>query len=694
MENHVLEELRKARSLAVSLAKEIDFKNQRLWEMENKYDEASAALSRIVEEKDRLQQAYIEDMRQMQGIKIQNFNLKRDMETQRKELEQRVKEVEKQEAQIELERKNLLVEKEKWKAQNPIDCDFISTIQTDALRKELAEKVDELQYMETLNQTLILKEHMTNHELQDARKELISGFQDSLSGQTTIGIKRMGEVDQNAFKNACLQKFSGGDWEVKSVELSSLWQDYVNNPNWHPFKQKIVDGKLQEIIDEDDVKLKELRSGWGVLVYKAVADALLELNEYNPSGRYVVPELWNFNKGRKASLKEEQLILHYQNSTRDRKVIRFNLNMFQEPPICIEMENHILEERQKEHKLVVSLVKEIDYKNQRLLEMEHQNNETSATARKLVVRLTEEINYKEQRYLELEHKYHETLATLTRLMNERDRLHETYSREMRKMHSIELQHKKLKHDMASQKKMLEKKAKESECEPQNKLVQRNLMVEKEKLKGKLKDNNPIENDNDLNAQIKALRNELEEKADELQHMQILNNDLTFKERMSNDELQDARKELISSLQDMLNNRTILGIRRMGEVDRKPFQDMCLQKFPDGDWQEISARLCSSWEENVKDPHWHPFKRTENKGKLQEAINEDDVKLKELRNEWGEAVYKAVSVALLELNEYNPSGRYAVPELWNLKGGRKASLKEIIQYIIKQWKTNKRKRRFG
>lgn len=55
----------------------------------------------------------------------------------------------------------------------------------------------------------------------------------------------------------------------------------------------------------------------------------------------------------------------------------------------------------------------------------------------------------------------------------------------------------------------------------------------------------------------------------------------------------------------------------------------------------------------------------------------------MKREWGEDAYKAVADALLELNEYNPSGWYPVPELWNLKTGRRASLKEIIGYIIKQ-----------
>lgn len=70
------------------------------------------------------------------------------------------------------------------------------------------------------------------------------------------------------------------------------------------------------------------------------------------------------------------------------------------------------------------------------------------------------------------------------------------------------------------------------------------------------------------------------------------------------------------LQTMLtHHRTLFGIKNMGELSRKPFEDMCMKKCFNRDWRKESAKLCSFWEANVKNPHWHPFKRIKINGTL-------------------------------------------------------------------------------
>lgn len=58
-------------------------------------------------------------------------------------------------------------------ALNPLDSDYSVSVHINGLRDRLSEKEEELHDMDILNQTLILREHMSNNELQAARKELI-----------------------------------------------------------------------------------------------------------------------------------------------------------------------------------------------------------------------------------------------------------------------------------------------------------------------------------------------------------------------------------------------------------------------------------------------------------------------------------------------------------------------------------------
>ena len=57
-----------------------------------------------------------------------------------------------------------------------------------------------------------------------------------INARTDIGIKRMGELDEKVFVNACKKMFPLADAEAKGVELCSLWQENVKNSEWYPFK--------------------------------------------------------------------------------------------------------------------------------------------------------------------------------------------------------------------------------------------------------------------------------------------------------------------------------------------------------------------------------------------------------------------------------------------------------------------------
>lgn len=65
----------------------------------------------------------------------------------------------------------------------------------------------------------------------------IQGLTEILSSsRIIIGIKRMGELDEEAFENACKQRYSPEEADIKAAELCSLWQEKLKNPEWHPFR--------------------------------------------------------------------------------------------------------------------------------------------------------------------------------------------------------------------------------------------------------------------------------------------------------------------------------------------------------------------------------------------------------------------------------------------------------------------------
>ena len=58
-----------------------------------------------------------------------------------------------------------------------------------------------------------------------------------VSTHANIRIKKMGELDIKPFRIATKRKHSNEESDdQRAVELCSLWEDYLRDPSWHPFK--------------------------------------------------------------------------------------------------------------------------------------------------------------------------------------------------------------------------------------------------------------------------------------------------------------------------------------------------------------------------------------------------------------------------------------------------------------------------
>ncbi|XP_041001106.1 factor of DNA methylation 1 [Juglans microcarpa x Juglans regia] len=379
--------------------------------------------------------------------------------------------------------------------------------------------------------------------------------------------------------------------------------------------------------------------------------------------------------------------------------------------------------------VVANLANEIDITIENLNELQYKYNEKTMSLSRILV----EKDKLHSAFLEETRKMQRLARdNVRRIFEEQEKLNyeleakkkklDSWSKELNKREALtELERQKLdedlkKHDVRNnslqlasmeQKKadenvlrLVEEQKREKE-EALNKILQlekqlddkQKLEMEIEEIKGKLQVMKHLGDEDDaaIQKKMEEMNDELKEKFEDLNDMESMNQVLITKERESNDELQEARKQLIAGLMDMLSGRTNIGIKRMGEIDQKPFQNTCKQRFSLEEANFQASTLCSLWEENLKDPNWHPFKVVVINGTAQEFVNEEDEKLRNLKQEWGDDIYTAVIIALKEINEYNPSGRYVISELWNFKEERKATLKEVISYIMKNIKTLKRKR---
>ncbi|KAF3524497.1 hypothetical protein F2Q69_00051910 [Brassica cretica] len=114
------------------------------------------------------------------------------------------------------------------------------------------------------------------------------------------------------------------------------------------------------------------------------------------------------------------------------------------------------------------------------------------------------------------------------------------------------------------------------------------------------------------------------------------------------------------MRDLSGGRSTIGVKMIGQVDDKSFVKSFEKIFSDKVIQlEQAAVLVSKWQEEVYNAAWYPFKFVGTGDGMKEIVDDEDEKLKNLSEEFGEDVKNSVKIALKELNEFNPSGRYAV-----------------------------------
>ncbi|KAI3700601.1 hypothetical protein L2E82_45237 [Cichorium intybus] len=150
-----------------------------------------------------------------------------------------------------------------------------------------------------------LEEHEKELRAREALNESEQKKLDNEKKMNEMAILEQMKADDRMLKLADYQKgLKEMTASAYAIKFASLWEDHLRDPNWHPFKVITIGEDCKEVVNEEDEKIASLKAEFDEDVYNAVVTSLKELNEYNPSGRYPLAELWNKKDNRKASLKE------------------------------------------------------------------------------------------------------------------------------------------------------------------------------------------------------------------------------------------------------------------------------------------------------------------------------------------------------------------------------------------------------
>ncbi|KAJ1377215.1 putative domain XH [Sesbania bispinosa] len=111
-------------------------------------------------------------------------------------------------------------------------------------------------------------------------------------------------------------------------------------------------------------------------------------------------------------------------------------------------------------------------------------------------------------------------------------------------------------------------------------------------------------ENEFLKTVATLHMNVMEKERLLQESEDFNQSLIIKEREGNDELQKARKKMIEGIGERSSRCANIGVKRMGEVDTRPFLKVmgAKEKYNKEDAVQRALEVCSMWEKYLADPH--------------------------------------------------------------------------------------------
>ncbi|RZB65531.1 Factor of DNA methylation 1 [Glycine soja] len=250
---------------------EIGSVNKKISEMESKYIEDYMSLDKMMKEiekkRDLLHQTCAEATEKLIKARSDVLSLLEKHQMEKKAVSDALLKLEKEmgnEQKLNLEIAELEEQLKVFKCVNLEEADHENKrkIEIEEIEEKLEDMIFDMSVKDDENQALKKKVQEAKIELEDARQQIIKELPQFLKGVTKIQIKKIGEKE----------------------------------------------------IDENDPKLLSLKNDLGEEAYVAVVTALKELYEYhnsddaenthNSSEKQVIPKIWDFENGRRATVTE------------------------------------------------------------------------------------------------------------------------------------------------------------------------------------------------------------------------------------------------------------------------------------------------------------------------------------------------------------------------------------------------------